>query len=289
MNNKYKLLCMLSILLSTPIAHSMKRKTPDSITSHSESERDAKNAHSATQEMLKAAQEGNLNSLKEQIRLGTDVNTQDSDGNTPLHLAIINEHADILNELLMVDTIDFNIFNQEDKTPLLLAIKKGRRAFVQALMHAGANPNIGRLTPREYYNSPLHLAIRYGRLDIVQEILKAPSTKIDIIFAYHTPLIVACLFRQPTIAKTLLDAGANYQLASSTATTPLNLARREPHMLQVFQEFATGPAATFLRGQHQRLGVNSPTILLNRFGFITEYIGRMATNADVQTKEPQLL
>lgn len=77
--------------------------------------------------------------------LPTDVVTF-STGDTPIHFAISNLYADIVNELL--DTSDFNsqltIKNNANETPLSLAIKapfKKGKDIVLALIKAGADVN----------------------------------------------------------------------------------------------------------------------------------------------------
>jgi len=64
------------------------------------------------------------------------INIQDSDGNTPLHLLCINDaKIDIVNRLLVEPGIDVNLHNKNGNTPLHLACDGGCRVnVVKALL-----------------------------------------------------------------------------------------------------------------------------------------------------------
>ena len=63
------------------------------------------------------AKNGDFDGVKNLIENGTDVNTQNKDGETPLHPACFNGHLDIV-KLLIENGANINIANKEGKTPL---------------------------------------------------------------------------------------------------------------------------------------------------------------------------
>lgn len=63
---------------------------------------------------------GNLSVIKFLIGRGSDLNKQDKEGQTPLMLALINEHTEAI-KLLIDSGADINIKNKEEKTVLMLA------------------------------------------------------------------------------------------------------------------------------------------------------------------------
>ena len=218
------------------------------------------------------------------------------DGNIPLQLAIINGHAAVVQHLLTIKGINVNVVNRDDKTPLLLAIKRGRRIMVQALLHAGADVNqYVYPTNRPYspYSSPLHMAVRYGRLDLVRDLLQVQNIQINIQNSGgETPLHYAVVFHLEAIVRELLQAGADYNLAPGEySLSPLGLAKlaKNTRILQIFREHIARPALTFLTGLHGRIGANSPVSLLNGFPHITDFIGQHAKGNIPQQKDPELL
>ena len=81
-------------------------------------------------DIRQAAEEGNIEAVKQHIAAGTDVNAKDKFRSTPLHLARTKEIA----ELLIAKGADVNAKDAIGKTPLDWAIKD-RRTFVGHLLH----------------------------------------------------------------------------------------------------------------------------------------------------------
>ncbi|KAJ7636552.1 ankyrin repeat-containing domain protein, partial [Roridomyces roridus] len=60
------------------------------------------------------------------------------DGNTPLHLALANGHADVA-MLLIEKGADINVKDDDGSTPLHVALAKGHADVAKLLIERGAN------------------------------------------------------------------------------------------------------------------------------------------------------
>ena len=64
-----------------------------------------------------AAEEGNVEAVKQHLAAGTDVNAGDEDASTPLHYAVAFSHKETA-ELLIAKGADVNTKNELGETPL---------------------------------------------------------------------------------------------------------------------------------------------------------------------------
>ena len=105
-----------------------------------------------------------LNSL---IKNGTDVNAKDDEERTPLHLAIINRHLE-LGMFLIEYGANVNAKDNYGKTPLHYAAKKGYTEIAEVLVQEGADLNAKDMDA----DTPLHLALMYGYTEIAQLLIE---------------------------------------------------------------------------------------------------------------------
>ncbi|KAI0187763.1 ankyrin repeat protein, partial [Xylaria flabelliformis] len=68
-----------------------------------------------------------------------DLNFADYAGNTPLQVASLNGHEDIV-QLLIEAGCNLDCRNSDKETPLLDAVENGHLAVVKLLLKAGVNP-----------------------------------------------------------------------------------------------------------------------------------------------------
>ncbi|XP_023029372.2 uncharacterized protein isoform X1 [Leptinotarsa decemlineata] len=110
--------------------------------------------------IMKAVRKENLDKITYLITSGESVNSKDSDGYTPLHLAAMKENLDIMKCLLTVPDIDINARNKFDETPCFTSSKFGNFKMTQLLVDSGADVNI----PNEYFETPLHASVHFPNI-----------------------------------------------------------------------------------------------------------------------------
>ena len=94
-------------------------------------------------DMHQAAYDGNIEAVKQLLAAGTDVNTKDSSGRTPLHRAASSGCREVA-VLLITEGADVNAKDNYTRTPLYAAAVLGRKEVAALLIAEGANVNAKR-------------------------------------------------------------------------------------------------------------------------------------------------
>lgn len=181
-----------------------------------------------------AAEEGDLNQVKYQIRAGAGVDAIDDNGNTPIHLASAKGYEDIVMTLLEFKaSVDWK--NSDECTPLHLASSNGRSQIVELLL-TNAKADINEKGRYEY--TPLHWAASENHLETVELLLAKKKVDVNAKDGNHfTPLHWAASEGHLQIVKCLLaNAKVNINAKSKTGFTPLHGAASGDH-LQVVKLF----------------------------------------------------
>ncbi|WP_410542263.1 ankyrin repeat domain-containing protein [Wolbachia endosymbiont of Tetranychus urticae] len=129
-----------------------------------------------------AAQYGNVGIIE--LLVDNDVvSMPDKGGNIPLHYAAQNGHADVVIALLnyidrklptkLVELVDNK--NDQGVTPLHFAAEGGYKTTAEALLSKGADANI----ESGYGNTPLHIAVLNGNLDMVKYLVDENDAKVN--------------------------------------------------------------------------------------------------------------
>jgi ankyrin repeat protein len=151
--------------------------------------------------------------------LGTNTNLIDSDGNTPVHIAISNGANDNIVSLLVSRGYNLNRRNSEGVTPLMLAVKRNRTEAAQTLLRNGADPFI-------FDNSGecvISLAIKEN-LSILNDVAKIMPAKTDM--SGDGILHYAAQTASADMIKRLLAMGLDKTARNISGELPYNVAVR---------------------------------------------------------------
>ena len=145
-------------------------------------------------------------------------------GNTPLHVAVIKNRADIAALLLDADAA-IDPINRDGETPLFVATSRRHKDCVQLLLQAGADWRASDLLG----DTPIHKAARWGD----QTTLSLLAKYADVNFldsSGQTPLHVAAEYGHANCLFELLKHNANISLEDRQGITPLHLAAQGGHI-----------------------------------------------------------
>lgn len=114
--------------------------------------------------------------LQEMLNYAADVNANDTDGNTPLHIAIHESHDECVAIILNVTDIDVNlsIANDNGYTPLHVASMKNNLNVVKMLnaKASSVKRSIFDDVEGKHGNSALHIAIESNAREVAEYLIK---------------------------------------------------------------------------------------------------------------------
>lgn len=152
------------------------------------------------------------------IQNGVNINTQDVNGDTPLHKAVENKNEEITAFLLKQKLIAVNTSNNKGKTPLHLAVCDNYSHINFLLIENGANINAQDANG----NTPLHEAIQNGNQGTTDLLLRY-NANVNIQNNHgHSPLHIAAIHDNYEAAKTLLENNVLIYLVDKNGNTPLH-------------------------------------------------------------------
>ena len=241
-------------------------------------------------------------------------------GDSPLHVAVRQGQIEDVREILIHQQADVNILNSKCETPLHLACSKRDSPIVQLLVTFGGDPFIKDSNNKNAYNgngfdvsqlmnkllfshglrlwidgpvqadkeSPLHTAVRLGRLDDIQRIIEEKIIDINDTNTNHeTPLHLACAFGHKHIVHILISNGADMYKKDYFNNAPIHRAISHGHIDTVdflITVYACNPRIEGYQGRtllHFACGarnVKMVATLIEKYG-----ISPMATDAVNQT------
>ncbi|XP_042312392.1 nuclear factor NF-kappa-B p100 subunit isoform X2 [Sceloporus undulatus] len=157
--------------------------------------------------------------------------SQDENGDTPLHLAIIHEQTAVIVQLVQVavsipNQQIINITNHLQQTPLHLAVITRQPRVAGFLLQAGADPTL----LDRYGNSIIHLALQLDDEEMLRTLLcHLGSHTLHLLetpnYLGFFPVHLAVKCKRPTCLELLVEKGADVNTAEwQSGRTPLHLA-----------------------------------------------------------------
>ncbi|KAM0446010.1 hypothetical protein ACHAO4_009598 [Trichoderma viride] len=141
-------------------------------------------------------------------------------GWTPLHLAAIYEHKNLLQYISEDHTEAMNIGDNKLRTPLHLAVEYELEDAVRILIQAGAKVN----TTAKDGSAPLHVAVKQKQKRILEMLLRNGANKEAMDLDGRTPFYLSVEDGEIEIINLLKDDGAEVTTAAKDGRTPLHVA-----------------------------------------------------------------
>lgn len=209
--------------------------------------------------LMYAARIGSLPIVQLLIRLGSDVNARNRDGNSAAALALLAGHTQtagfLYNEMSAEERARFDRFRREEDqkqkyTQLVRAIRDGSRNEVVRLIEDGQPLN--GLETRSL-DCPLSEAVREERWDIV-EVLLDRGADVNAISRY-SPLTWAAVRGNAAMARRLIGLGADVNSGSPNGKTPL-MAAAVSRNTEIVQALLAEGADVNAKGAHGKTAMS---------------------------------
>lgn len=171
-----------------------------------------------------ALQVQDVETARDLIERGADVNSTQVDGMTPLHWAVYHDDVEITRRLLAAKA-DPNAANLYDVPPIWTACRNGNATIVSSLLHAGANPNA---TVRGD-ETALMAASRTGIPEVVRQLIEHGADVNAKERKGQTAVMWAAAAGNAAVVRILIEAGADFQTPLKSGFTPLFFAVRQGH------------------------------------------------------------
>lgn len=156
--------------------------------------------------------------------LGTDKNITDTDGNTPIHIAITCKAGDSILRTLIEKGYPFDTRNSSGFTPLAIAVTSNQSDEINTLLEKGASP-FSEINNRG--DNILTIAFKKNNSEMLGYIVKYSGTKTDI--KGNTILHYAAKFGDKDTVVRLLGLGLDKNIKNYAGELPYHLAINWKH------------------------------------------------------------
>ncbi|MCZ2808354.1 MAG: ankyrin repeat domain-containing protein [Candidatus Bathyarchaeota archaeon] len=187
-----------------------------------------KTSHELTKAMITATQTGDVEQVKKLIKKNPRlVNTHqnDKEGFTPLRMATINGHAEVV-RVLLAHGANVNARDEKGATPLFWAANRGNAEVMELLLDKGAE--IEAQTQEEF--TPLTMAASNGHIKVVRVLLAHGANANAQNKFGATPLIMAAMNGHSEVVGLLVEKGADVNAQMQGGSTALQLAEQNRHL-----------------------------------------------------------
>ncbi|XP_063877858.1 serine/threonine-protein phosphatase 6 regulatory ankyrin repeat subunit B-like [Scylla paramamosain] len=171
-----------------------------------------------------AAQQGKEEFVDLLLNHRAKCNIQDSQGNTPLHLAIKNDHCSCSKRILEWNNVNINIVNEEMETPLHIAVSKDYKNIVEKCLEKSTVDSGAQ--NKKNIETALYNDVSKDYKEIVEKLLEKSTANIDAQNkeSKDTALHIAIRMKKDDLVDLLLRYNANCNAQNSKGSTPLHLA-----------------------------------------------------------------
>ncbi|XP_046560779.1 putative ankyrin repeat protein RF_0381 [Haliotis rubra] len=168
-----------------------------------------------------AAYYGQKEAFEILVKKGADLSAVDESGDNILHLACVGKDEEIMKHVLRLDILDINCRDTDGSTPLLLAIEYNARGVFDVLLESGADPSV---VNRDGDNV-LHLACLRGDEEMVKHVLKLHIVDINSRGSNRmTPLLLAAEYNTCNVFELLRESGADPSVVNRDGKNVLHFA-----------------------------------------------------------------
>lgn len=176
-------------------------------------------ADSSYEKLIRAVEEGEIDTVRMLLKRGMDPNTTDPRGNSILMIAARKGDEKIV-AMLIGQRANVGQRSPAGDTALLMACLNGNAPTVRRLLDGG-----GELNPKQGW-APLHYAAFAGNPGIAKLLLDRGANKDAVAPNGYTPLMLAARNGKSKVAKAILyrDPDVNYRTESGE--TALKIARK---------------------------------------------------------------
>ncbi|OFY65951.1 MAG: hypothetical protein A2V64_09935 [Bacteroidetes bacterium RBG_13_43_22] len=178
--------------------------------------------------LMLAASEGYSAEVERMIIMGADVDSETSEGVTPLVYAVYNNQPRTVMILLQYKA-DVNKITARRETPLMIAVKNNSFEIAEILIRYGADVNY----QGSYGAASLHFASVYGFLQIADLLLYYDADTDIKSNDGTTPLMAAIWSGFSDVAELLIRNGANMEARDNEGFTPFLIAAQNGDTLMM--------------------------------------------------------
>jgi ankyrin repeat protein len=173
-----------------------------------------------------AAHKGDITEIERLIAAKADLNARDPYGRTPLHVATHAGKVDAIRVLAKAGA-NLGLLEKDRYDAVTIAAVANNEDALRALLAAGAS---AKLTTSRYDGTALIAAAHLGHVGVVKQLIAAGAPLDHVNNLHWTALIESIVLgdggpRHTETLRTLVNAGANLQLADRNGNTPLRLAK----------------------------------------------------------------